>query len=121
MIIRRSILSFLLLLAAGNLTSAIEVGKIKIPVDGLFGGRPVPSGLYTLEIDETADKPYLRLIRNEQMIAADIAIVLPARGSGKTSVAITRVGKKELIRIRARHGSQWYFAYLETNRKGSRG
>jgi hypothetical protein len=116
-IFRRSILSFLLLLVACSISSAIEVGKIKIPADATFGGRAVQAGLYTLEIDDTADKPYLRLLRNEQMIAAEVAIVLPARGPGKTSVSITKVGKKELIRIRARHGDHWYFAYLETTRK----
>ena len=117
MILRRSVLSFLLLVIAGSFSFAVEIGKIRIPADATFGGRAVQAGLYTLELDETAEKPYLRLIRNEKMIAADVAIVLPARGPGKTSVSITKAGRKELIRIRARHGEQWYFAYLETGRK----
>lgn len=87
---------------------------ISIPKAGFLGGRPVPSGIYTVEIDEMPDKPYLRLIQKGKMIATDLAIVLPARGAGKTSVRLTKTGRKEFIRVQARHGDQWFFVYIET-------
>ena len=116
MSLRNCIPFFLILNCIAFCVSAAELGTITIPKDGTLGGRIVQSGVYKLEIDETADQPYLRLIRNQKIVATDVAIVLPARGSGKTSVHLTKVAGKELIRIRARHGEKWYFAYLETNR-----
>ena len=116
MILRLSTLFLLIGFLCGDLRAA-DAGKIKIPVNGTLGGRSVPAGMYTVEIDETADKPYLRLIQNEKMVATDVAIALPARGSGKTSVAVTKIGRKEFVRIRARLGTTWYFAYLETSRE----
>ena len=116
MSLRNCIPVLLILICIAFCVSAAELGTITIPKNGMLGGRAVPSGIYKLEIDETADQPYLRLIKNQKIVATDLAIVLPARGSGKTSVQLTKVAGKELIRIRARHGENWYFAYLETSR-----
>ncbi len=102
-----------LLLAIPSSTFAAELGNITIPVKGVLGGRTVQPGEYTLNLDETPDRPYLQLIKNGNLIATDIAIVLPARGAGKTSVQLTKVAGKEFVRIRARHGEKWFFAYLE--------
>ena len=102
-----------LLLATPSVILAADLGNITIPVKGLLGGRPVQPGQYTLNLDETPDRPYLQLIKNGNLIATDIAIVLPAKGAGKTSVQLTKVAGKEFVRIRARHGEKWFFAYLE--------
>ena len=106
--------SFLLLVCAVvSVLSAADSITITIPKAGALGGRPVRSGYYRIEIDESADKPYLRLIQNEKIVATDVAIVLPARGSGKTSVRLTKLKGKEFIRIQARQGNKWYFVYIE--------
>lgn len=92
---------------------AAELGNITIPVDGVLGGRPVQKGTYGLNIDESSHTPYLQLIKNGKLIATDLAIILPAKGDGKTSVHVTKVAGKEFVRIRARHGDKWFIAYLE--------
>lgn len=92
---------------------AAELGNITIPVDGVLGGRPVQKGTYALNIDESSQSPYLQLIKNGKLIATDLAIILPAKGDGKTSAQVTKVAGKEFVRIRARHGNKWLIAYLE--------
>ena len=96
-----------------HVLSAADSVTVTIPKAGILGGRPVPSGVYRLEIDESAESPYLRLIQNEKIVATEVAIVLPARGSGKTSVRLTKLKGKDFIRIQARQGNQWYFVYIE--------
>jgi len=102
-----------LLFAIPSSIIAAELGNITIPADGVLGGRAVQTGVYALNIDETSERPYLQLIKNGKLIATDLAIVLPAKGAGKTSVQVTKVAGKEFVRIRARHGDKWFFAYLE--------
>jgi len=104
------------LLAIPSGAIALELGSITVPVAAVFGGRAVPSGVYILNIDEASERPYLQLIRSGKLIATDLAIVLPARGAGKTSVQVTKVAGKEFVRIRARHENKWFFAYLEKAR-----
>jgi hypothetical protein len=104
---------FLLLICVVSAAVAADPARVKIPKNGTLGGRPVTAGLYRIEIDESADRPYLRLTQNQKIVAADVAIVLPARGSGKTSVGITKLKGKEFIRIQARHRNKWYFVYIE--------
>ena len=96
-----------------SVLSAADPATITIPKAGMLGNRVVAAGAYTIEIDESADKPYLRLIQNKKIIATDRAIVLPARGSGKTSVRLTKLKGKDFVRIQARHGNKWYFVYIE--------
>ena len=72
----------------------------------------MPAGIYRVEIDKSAEQPYLRLIKNQNIVAVDLAIVLPARGKGTTSAQITKVAGKEFIRIRVRSGDKWYLAYM---------
>lgn len=112
MIFRNGFFLLVLHCVVTTLFSAEPGNTVTIPKDGVFGGRSVQSGVYTLEIDDTAEQPYLRLIKNKKIVATDLALILPARGPGKTSVQVTKVAGKELIRIRARHGDKWYFAYL---------
>lgn len=98
-----------------SIISAADTVSITIPKDGVLGGRPVPSGAYKVEIDESPDKPYLRLIQKEKIVATEMAIVLPARGSGKTTVRLTKLKGKEFVRIQARQGNKWYFVYIKCN------
>jgi hypothetical protein len=109
----RIIRSFPLLACIVCLCFAAESDSVTIPKDGTLGGRPVKSGVYRVEIDESADKPYLRLIQKEKIVATELAIVLPARGSGKTSARITKLKGKEFVRIQARFRNKWYFVYVE--------
>jgi hypothetical protein len=112
-VIVRNCLHFqLIFICLASTLVAADLGTITIPRDGVLGGRPVQAGVYKIEIDETAEQPYLRLIKNEKMVATDLAILLPARGPGKTSVQVVKIAEKEFIRIRARYGDRWYFAYL---------
>ena len=92
---------------------AAELGNITIAVDGVLGGRPVQKGTYVLKIDESSQTPYLQLIKNGKLIATDIAIILPAKGDGKTSAQVTKIAGQEFVRIRARHGDKWFIVYLE--------
>ena len=110
---RTLIRSFLLSVCIVSIISAADSASVTIPKDGILGGRPVKSGSYRIEIDESPDKPYLRLIQKEKIVATEMAIVLPARGSGKTNVRLTRLKGKEFVRIQARQGNKWYFVYIE--------
>jgi hypothetical protein len=92
---------------------AAELGNITIPLDGVLGGRPVQKGTYVLNIDESSQTPYLQLIKNGKLIATDLAIILPAKGDGKTSAQVTKVAGKEFVRILARHSDKWLIVYLE--------
>jgi hypothetical protein len=103
----------ILLFAISSPLFAAELGNITIPLDGVLGGRPLQKGTYVLNIDETSQTPYLQLIKNGKLIATDLAIILPAKGDGKTSAQVTKVAGKEYVRIQARHGDKWFFAYLE--------
>jgi hypothetical protein len=105
--------SFLVLACVVSISFAADSESVTIPKDGTLGGRPVKSGVYRIEIDESAEKPYLRLIQKEKIIATELAIVLPARGSGKTSARITKLKGKEFVRIQARFRNKWYFVYVE--------
>jgi hypothetical protein len=103
----------LLLIAIPSSVNAVELGNIVIPANGTLGGRAVPKGVYVLNIDQASKTPYLQLIKNRKLIATDLAIILPAKGDGKTSVQITKIAGKEWIRIQARYEDKWFFAYLE--------
>jgi hypothetical protein len=105
--------TFLLLFAIPYSIIAAELGNITIPVDGVLGGRAVPKGVYSLNIDETSRTPYLQLIKNGKLIATDLAIILPAKGDGKTSAQLTKIAGKEFVRIRARHEDKWFFTYIK--------
>ena len=110
----RNLVCCFILLSACSLFAQIEkTVTVTIPKAGVLGGRMVPEGAYNIEIDQAAEKPYLRLVLKGKLIATDVAIVLPARGSSNTAAArVIKIGKKEFIRIQVREQDKWYFVYL---------
>ena len=106
----------LLLFAVGMYAYSEDIGNYKIPGPVKYAGTVVETGTYTIQIVDGAEGPYLQLSKGDQVVAKDLAIVIPAKGAGKTSVQIAKIAGQEFVRIRVRHGDHWYYAYMEKGR-----
>jgi hypothetical protein len=100
------------LFAASGLFSE-DIGNFTIPVAVLAGETKIQPGLYSIHAEEESTQQYIQLTKSKKMIARVRAIVLPANGTGESMIEQIKVARKEFVRIRARHGDHWYFAYLE--------
>ncbi len=106
----------LLLLAICSLGHSADIGNYKIPGPATFAGSAVESGVYAIQLEEGAEGPFIQLSKAGNVVAKDLAIVIPAKGAGKTSVQVAKIAGQEFVRIRIRHGENWYYAYLQKTR-----
>ena len=103
----------LLLLLAGIHAFATDIGNYRIPERVMYAGQTVEPGAYTISIVDGEEGPYLQLSKGGNVVAKDLAIVIPAKGpAGKPQVQIARITGQEFLRIRVRSGANWYYAYL---------
>jgi hypothetical protein len=100
------------LLPFSPVEAALEIGTYKIPEALMVDSQIVVAGTYGVRIDDSSDRPFIELVKGENVVAKAPAIVLPARGSATTSVVAVKTGKRELIRIRARGDDKWYIVYF---------
>ena len=105
-------LAVLLLIAAGMYAYSEDVGNYRIPGPVTYAGTTVETGTYTISIVEGEGGPWLQLSKGGQVVAKDLAIMIPAKSPGKTSVQVAKIAGQEFVRIRVRHGDNWYYAYL---------
>ena len=106
--------TLLLALASISVFAAADVGNHRIRERVDFAGTPIEPGLYNIQIIDGPEGAYIQLSKNGQVVAKDLAIVIPARGSvSRPQVEITRIANQEFLRIRIRHGDSWYYAYLK--------
>lgn len=103
----------LLLLCVGMYASADDIGNYRIPGPVKYAGTTIESGTYTIQIVDGTEGPYLQLSKGGEVVAKDLAIVIPAKGPGRDSVQVAKIAGQEFVRIRVRHGDNWYYAYLE--------
>ena len=108
-----ALFAFLLLLFTGIYGFATDIGTYRIPERVDYAGVAVEPGMYMIQIVDGAEGPYLQLSKGGNVVAKDLAIVIPARGTGRTAVQIARITGQEFLRIRVRSGENWYYAYLE--------
>ena len=102
-----------LLLVVSLSAFAVDVGTYRIPTSVKAGGVDVAAGSYLIQIEDGAEGPYVQLSKDGSVVAKELAIVIPAKGPGKTSVQVATV--QEFVRIRVRQGENWYYAYLPKN------
>ncbi len=104
---------FVLSVSAFSVFSA-DVGNYRIRERVDFAGTTVEPGLYNVQIVDGADGSTIQLSKDGQVVAKDLAIVIPARGtSSSPQVQITRIANQEFLRIRVRSGDNWYYAYMK--------
>jgi len=108
----RFLLISIVLFILGGVEAAEEVGNYRIPDDILVDGKIVQQGMYKIRTEENSGDSYLELVKGEKVIAKEPAIMLPARGSGKTSIVSVRTGARDFVRIRARGGDKWFLVYF---------
>ena len=106
-------LTVLILLFTGVYGFTTDIGKYRIPEEVTYAGQTVEPGMYTIQIVEGEEGNYLQLSKDGNVVAKDVAIVIPASGPGKTAVQIARITGQEFLRIRVRSGDNWYYAYME--------
>lgn len=102
--------------AVGLAAYADDIGNHRIPEAVTYAGTPVAAGTYMIQIVDGAEGAYLQLSKGGEIVAKDLAIVIPARGTGKDSVQVANIAGQNFLRIRVRHGDNWYYAYLERSR-----
>lgn len=109
---RKSALMAILFLCTVAVVHATDIGNYRIPQPVQYAGTSVDAGVYTVQIVDGAEGPYLQLGKNDAVVAKDLAIVIPATSPGKTSVQIARIAGQEFVRIRVRYENNWYYAYM---------
>ena len=107
----RALLVFVLFLSV-RLDAAQEIGSYKIPEDVRVDSKVVSAGIYEIRIEHESDSAFIELITAGNVVAKEPAIVLPARGTGTTTVTSVKAGKRDFVRIRVRGEANWYIAYL---------
>ena len=92
-----------------------DVGNYRIRERVDFAGTTVEPGLYNVQlIVDDAEGSTIQLSKDGQVVAKDLAIVIPARGTASSpQVQITRIANQEFLRIRVRSGDNWYYAYMK--------
>jgi|GEM_PF-4879083 len=101
-----------LFLLCNCVESASESDSLKILADVFVNGKVIVAGTYGVQIDEDSDVPCVELLKSGNVITKEPAIVLPARGTGTTSLTNVKAGKREYVRIRVRRDDKWYIVYL---------
>jgi hypothetical protein len=115
--LKKACMCLMILFAVGlAAATADDIGNHRIPEAVTYAGTAVPAGTYTIQIVEGSEGPYLQLSKGGEVVAKDLAIVIPARGAGKDSIQIANIAGQNFLRIRVRHGDNWYYAYLERSR-----
>ena len=110
----KGILVLIFVLSTAFMAYGESVGSYRIPQNVTYAGTPVPAGVYTIEITDGQEGPYLQLSKDGGVVARDLAIVIPATGTaGRPQVQIADLAGQEFLRIRVRSGENWYYAYLE--------
>jgi len=109
---KKFLLVLLFLLGTSFCAFATDLGNHKIPERVTYAGTAIEPGMYMIQIVDGAEGPYLQLSKGSDVVAKDLAIVIPARGSGRNSVQIANIAGQEFLRIRVRSGENWYYAYL---------
>ena len=112
--IERFLAFALILLVCGFVFAAEESESIKIPSDVQIGQKVITAGTYILRIEDNSDGAYVVIMKGETEAGRDKAIVLPARGEGKTTVTLVKPAKTEFVRFRIRESDHWYILYLKT-------
>ena len=102
-----------LLIATGIYGFAGDIGTYRIPAAVTYGGTPVAAGNYLIQIVDGAEGPYLQLSQGGNVVAKDLAIVIPAKGPGNTAVQVAPIAGQDFWRIRVRSGDNFYYAYLQ--------
>src|SRR4026208_82558 len=92
-----------------SFTFAEETVHYKIPVDVVINQKAIPAGNYSIRVDSNT----LQIAKGETVLGSQKAIVLPARGEGKTSVTEIKAGKHSYVRIRFREEDRWFIVYLK--------
>lgn len=110
----RYCLVFVFLVSSALLTFAADVGNYRIPARVDFAGKVIEPGMYTVQIVDGEEGPYIQLSKGGEVVQKDLAIVIPARGTvSRPQVQIAKVVNQEFYRIRIRSGDKWYYAYME--------
>jgi hypothetical protein len=93
---------------------AEDIGNYRIRERVDFAGTTVEPGLYNVQIVDGDEGSNIQLSKDGQVVAKDLAIVIPARGTAsRPQVQITRIANQEFLRIRVRSGDKWYYAYMK--------
>jgi hypothetical protein len=112
---RLRILCFsLILFVGGFVCAAADSETYQIPADVQIGEKIIPAGMYVLQIEENSDAAFVVILKGGTELGREKAIVLPARGEGKTTVTQVKPTKQELVRFRIRESDNWYILYLKT-------
>jgi hypothetical protein len=112
--IEKVLLFSLILFVSSGAWGAEEIDSYKIPSDVQIGEKIIPAGTYIVRIDDNSDGAFVEILKSGSEVGREKAIVLPARGSGQTTVMLINAGKKDLIRFRIREADNWYILYLKT-------
>jgi len=110
--IEKVLLSSMILFVCSGVWAAEEIDSYVIPSDVQIGEKIIPAGKYILRIDNNSDGAFVEILKGESEVGREKAIVLPARGSGQTTVTLIKAGKKDLVRFRIRKSDNWYILYL---------
>lgn len=111
----RYCLVLVFLVSSALFAFAEDIGNYRVPARVEFAGTVVEPGMYTVQIVDGQEGPYIQLSKSGQPVAKDLAIVIPARGSvSRPKVEIVKVAGQEFYRIRIRSGDKWYYAYMES-------
>ena len=95
------------LLFAGFLESA-DVGNYAIPLEVMVNGKTIPAATYTIRVESNS----IQLVKENEILATEPAIVLPAAGSDETTISVVKTKKQDYVRIRTRFDRTWYIVYL---------
>jgi len=98
-----------LVFAVPGESSAI-IGTCALPEDVLVNGKTVLAGTYAIQIQY--DSGFLQLLKGDEVLASERAIVLPARGEDEITTTIVKTAKREYVRIRVRNDNTWFIVYL---------
>ncbi len=93
----------------------IPVGTIVLKQTARLGDTVIEPGRYRIRLVEKDEGMFIQIVRKDQVVAEDLAIVQPARRTYRRPlVDVTRLWRQEFIRIRVFYGEHVYKMVLET-------
>jgi hypothetical protein len=95
---------------------ADTIGNCTIPEEVLVDGKTFPASTYAVVIEDQATG-VLQLLKGNEIMASEPAIVLPAQGPDEITAIVVKTAKHEYVRIRVRHDDSWYVVYLPVVRR----